>query len=183
MRLSPEEIKKVAASLIFGVILYYCYQTFLLGPLEAKGKGMTDQIAKIEPLLREAQVEIGRIAALESQVPRVEDILVEVDGMIPYGAPVAWFPARLNDRFKRHDVTGAVIRLLGEEGDAALPGYKRLLWGVDLPAINILEFGFALTGLENEELLVQVTRLTAEAIPQDPGHQRVSMNLRTIVRK
>jgi hypothetical protein len=197
MKFTQEEIKKVVLAGLFVSVGIYLYFSQLLGPLDFREKAAKTRIADLEPKIRNAQAEIKRIEALSGKVPWAEEVMAEVRGMIPPGAPVAWFPPRIVSRFERHNIKGASVRLLGEEAVPELPGFNRLSWAVTLPKITVADLGFALAGIESEELLVKVTGLTIRAgssveggrpgsggeEPQSPEFQSATLNLKSLVKK
>src|SRR5258708_34015826 len=87
----------------------------------------------------------------------------QVEAMIPEGSPVAWFPTRMADFFKKLGIDKASTRMTGETGEKELPGFRRISWGVDLPKVDFVIFAQAIAALENDEPLLAITAMQVEA--------------------
>ena len=66
-------------------------------------------------------------------------VMEQIKAGIPEGAPVAWFPPRIQDFFKRQGIERVATRLNNEMADKDLPGFRRLFWSIDLPKIGFPE--------------------------------------------
>lgn len=163
----------------------YCYFDYLLTPLAKREAAARSQIAKLEPLIKDAQSRIKRTRSIEASDPHAAAagaIFDAMDHSIPSEAAVAWLPQRLTDRLKKHGIEKCVFRQVDEKPDTQLPRYKLSSWRVDVPAVDFNQLGSAIAALENEEGLMQFTQINIEATPLDPRLQRAAFSLRTLVK-
>ena len=63
--------------------------------------------------------------------------------------------------------------------DPAMHNFRSADWTIDVPQAGITPLGIALAGLENEEKLLEITRLQITTLADSPEKQHVSMNVTT----
>jgi hypothetical protein len=107
----------------------------------------------------------------------------QVNAMIPPGSPVAWFPTRMADFFKRQGIDKATTRLNSETADKRFPGYRKLTWGIDLPKVEFVQFASAIAALENEEPLIEITNMQIDAGREDVETQHALITVNNLVRQ
>jgi hypothetical protein len=183
MKLTQEELKKIALSAVFAIGGLYVYFAILLGPLNMRERNLNGILAEMEPRIRDAQREIREIANVEERLPWSEEVMAETRSKIPEGAPVAWFPPHISARLERHNIKAISSRISEEIPEPDVPGFARFGWVITLPKINAVDLGFALAALENEEPLLQITGLAIDANGEVPEFQSAVINLKSIVRK
>jgi hypothetical protein len=183
MKLGKDEIQKIflAALLLGGVI--YCYFTMLLGPLNRQEATANARIAELGPRLEEARKQIKRTQQLEQQAPESLAVLDSINSLIPEGAPIAWFPPKMAEFFKRQGVEKAAARLTNEEAEKDLAGYRRLIWTVDLPKVEFISLAIAIAGLENEEPLLEISNIQIESIPADVQFQHAMLSIGNVTKQ
>lgn len=183
MKLSKDEIQKVglAGLLLAGVV--YCYFTMLLGPLARKQVALAKTASELAPRIVEARKQIAKTQQLEKQAPVAVDTLDSINGLIPEGAPVAWFPPRMVEFFKRQGIDKATARLTNEYADKEFTGYRKLAWSVDLPKAEFVSTALAIAGLENEEPLLEVNNIQIDSIKDDPQYQHVLLSVGSIAKQ
>ena len=103
--------------------------------------------------------------------------------MIPEGSPVAWFPTRLGDFFKKQGMDKAVTRMNSEAADKNLPGFRRMSWTVDLPRVDFISFASAIAQLENEEPLIEIATLQIDTSREEVDSQHILITLNNLVKQ
>jgi type II secretory pathway component PulM len=183
MKLGKDEIQKIflGVLMLFGVL--YSYFAMLLGPLLQRQQSTQQSIAALGPEILAAKAQIEKTRQLEQTSANVTLTSRQVEAMIPEGSPVAWFPPRMAEFFKRQGLDKASTRMNGEALDKELPGFRKLAWGVDLPKVEFAAFGQALAALENEEPLLEITALQIDASREDVEAQHVLLTVNNLVKQ
>jgi hypothetical protein len=181
MKLNKDQKQKLllGAMIVIGVV--YAYFEFLLGPLRTAEQAAVHGMNELEPKIGKANAQIAKVANLRAKQPDASRYMAQIKSMIPEGSPIAWFPPRLVDFFKRHGVDKVAARLNSENVEKDLTGFRRLNWGVDVPHANFVTFAAALAALENEEPLIEVQTFEAEAGREDVSVQRISVILNHLI--
>ena len=183
MKYGKDEIQKMVLGALLLVGLLYAYFDMLLGPLK-RAQLMTEKsITEVDPEIARAKAEINRSRAVEASAPGARATVEQVSAMIPEGSPVAWFPPRLADFFKARGVERASTRMNSEASEEGLPGFRRLTWGVDLPAVDFIALANSIAELENEEPLVQITSLKIDPAAEQVEQQRVLLTVTNLVKQ
>lgn len=183
MKFHKEEIQKIflGGLLLLGVV--YSYFDMLLFPLQKRMAATRKSIEALEPEMRNADAQIKRTEELKRTAAEKTAVLTQVNAMIPEGSPVAWFPPKVADFFKRQGIEKVTSKYHSESPEKELTGYRRLAWGIDLQKIDFAQFGTALCALENEEPLLEVTSLQLDTIREDVENQRATLTVQNIVKQ
>ena len=183
MKLGKEEIQKIflATLLVFGVI--YSYFNLLLGPLNKHQEALQKSVTALGPEIAAARVQIQRTRDLEAGAPARMTTTKQVTSMMPEGSPVAWFPPRLAEFFKKQGLEKSSTRLQSEGVDKEMVGFRKLSWGIDLPKVGFVPFATAVASLENEEPLVEINTLQLDASREDVEMQHALLTLTNIVKQ
>jgi len=183
MKLGKEEIQKIVLGglLMLGVI--YSYFDLLLGPLTKRAEQTQQSINALGPEIANAKALIAKAHQMEVDSPAATLPMRQVESMIPEGAPVAWFPTRMTEFFKKQGIDKVSTRMTGEAADKELPGFRRILWGVDLPKVEFVPFGQALAALENEEPLLEISAMQIDSSRDDVEMQHAFITLYNIVKQ
>ncbi|MDP9291583.1 MAG: hypothetical protein M3O82_04360 [Verrucomicrobiota bacterium] len=181
MKLGKDDLKKMIFGGMAFVLLIYCYLTMILGPLAAREKATMKSIGELTPQLADAHAQIEKTKKFESSAPAAQEKLDQIKALIPKSEPVAWFPPRMADFFKRQGIEKVATRLNNESPEKDMPGFKKLYWSIDLPKVEFIPLAIAVAGLENEEPLLQVTNLNVEAVKEDARFQHAMITVSTIV--
>lgn len=183
MKLGKEEIQKLVLGLMlfFGVI--YGYFSFLLGPLQKNQAVARQNIASLGPEIVKAKAQIEKTKQLEKTAPTALLASKQVEVMIPEGAPVAWFPTRMAEFFKKQGFDKTSTRMNSEAPDKELPGFRRLTWSVDLPRIDFAPFASALATLENEEPLLEISNMQMDASREEVEMQHALITVNNIIKQ
>lgn len=183
MKLGKDEIQKIvlATLLFFGVV--YGYFSLLLGPLSMRQSAIQKSVTALGPEIAAAKAQIQRTRELELTAPSRMAATRQVTAMMTEGSPVAWFPPRLAELFKRQGLEKSTTRLQGEAVDKEMVGFRRLSWGIDLPKVGFVPFATAVASLENDEPLVEIRSLQLEASREDVEMQRAVLTVSNIVKQ
>ena len=182
MKFDKEQSKKVILSGLLLIALLYCYFSLLLGPLASHEAGAEKSMKDLQPQIAAARLQMIQTQAVEARAPVANETLEQIKSMIPEGAPVAWFPPRMVEFFKRQGIDKSSTRLTGEEADGGLPGFRKLYWTIDLPKVEFAPLAIAIAGLENEEPLLEITGVEI-GTGGDPQYQHGSLTVCTIVKQ
>ena len=182
--LSKDQKQKIFLSLLMLAVLVYYYFSFLLAPKNKEEISDLAKIADLDSRLEKAHSLIKRGKAVQDQSVAAGETLAQINDRIPEGAPVAWFPPQVHAFFERHNIKDSTTRSGVTEmaGDPNLGNYKNLNWSIDLPQTSFDQLGIALAGLENENILLEITHLQINTQPENPEKQRVSMNVVTLLK-
>ena len=183
-KLNKDQKQKIFLSSLMMLGLVYCYFSFLITPL---GKGDVAAAANIEALdakLAQSQSTLKRGKAVQEQARTAQETLAQVSDLIPDGAPIAWFPPRIHAFFDRHALKGSIVRpgAVDSAPDPAMHNFRNADWSIDLPQAGLTPLGIAVAGLENEEKLLEITRLQISTPADSPEKQHVSMNVATLLK-
>lgn len=180
--MSKDNIQKIALGSLMAIGVIYGYFDFVLGPLRAKTRSTAASITALEPEIAKANAQMLRAKAISKEAPPVEASIASINVMIPEGAPVAWFPVRMGEVFKKAGFEKGTTKLTTEVVDKELTGYRRMTWAIDLPRVDCFAFGAALAELESGEPLVEVQSVAIETLREDPQAQRVLLTVSNIVK-
>lgn len=183
MKLAKEEIQKLVLGLLLFFGLLYSYFDLLLGPLSKRQEATQQSIVALGPEIANAKAQIEKARQLEKNAVTADLVARQVDAMIPEGSPVAWFPPRMAEFFKKQGIDKTLTRMNGESPDKELPGFRKLIWGVDLPKVDFVPFAEALAALENEEPLFEIASLQIDASREDVESQHALITLNNIVKQ
>ena len=182
MKLTKDQIQKIALGGMMFCGVIYAYFEFLLGPQSAGRERALKAAAALEPQITAARGQIAKTKALEEKDTETQHLLNEVKSMIPNGSPIAWLPTKVADLFKREGIDKANARMLNEVSEKELTGFSRISWAVDVPRAGFLTFAAALSALENGEPLMEVQGFEIEAAREDILNQRITFTLLNLVR-
>ncbi|MDQ3624581.1 MAG: hypothetical protein M3463_19205 [Verrucomicrobiota bacterium] len=183
MKFSKDLIQKSILGGLLLMVVIYGYFSLLLEPLKREREVTRKKIAELQPQAEAASSQVKLTKSMELAAPSATTTLAQVRAMIPDGSPVAWFPTRVGDFFKREGFDKVATRMNAETVEVELPGFRRISWGIDLPKVNIVPFAAALAKLETEEPLLEVSSLQVNTSHDEPEHQRVLLTVNTLVRQ
>jgi hypothetical protein len=183
MKLGKEELQKLflGGLLVIGVV--YSYFDLLLFPLKKAQRSAERSTTALGPEILAAQGQIKKTRDLEKSVAEKTIVLRQVDAMIPEGSPVAWFPTKIGDFFRRQGIEKATTKINSEAPEKELPGFRRLSWGIDLPKVAYGQFGGAIAALENEEPLLEIRTMQIDASRDDAETQRSTITVNNLVKQ
>jgi hypothetical protein len=183
MKLTKDQTQKIALGVLMMIGVVYSYFDFLLGPIQ-KGKAVANSNTDgLDPQIATANAQIARVATIEAQSPNAVHIVKQVEAMIPEGSPVAWFPPRLTEFFKKKGMDRVAARVNNDSLDKDYVGFRRVNWGVELPRVDFMAFAAAIADLENEEMLLEIQSLDIEAGRDEAQMQRANLVLNNLVRQ
>ena len=114
MKLTKSEVEKLVLGGALCAGLLFAYFSLLLGPLNTKEKRALLTIAETQPKIDGAKGQVDKTEALEKKAPEAQKTLDQNKALIPAGAPVAWFPPRMQDFLKKKGVEKTSMRMSGE---------------------------------------------------------------------
>jgi hypothetical protein len=181
MKLDQEQIKKLSLGVVLLGALLYGYFAYLLGPLQQSRKNAIDGVATIIPQIADAKKQITKTAELEIKAPQATGFLTQLKNTIPDGAPIAWFPPKMAGFFKSHGIEKCTTHLVSEEADS-MPGFRKLVWSIDVPRVEYVPLGEAISCLENDEPLMTILNVSIDTLPSDAQYQHATLTLSTLVK-
>ncbi len=183
MNLGKEEIQKIAlaALLVMGVV--YSYFNLLLGPLTLHQEALAKSVTALGPEIVAAKAQIQHTRELEAAVPQRMSTTKQVTALIPEGSPVAWFPPRIADFFKRQGLEKSSTRLQSEAVVKEMVGFRQLSWAIDLPKVGFIRFATAIAQLENDEPLVEINTVQLDASREDVELQHALLTVTNTVKQ
>jgi hypothetical protein len=183
MKLAKEEIQKLVLGGLMCVGVVYSYFDMLLFPLKKYQASTKKSSEALVPEMQKAQAQIKLTQDLEKTLAQRSIVLRQVDDMIPEGSPVAWFPTKVGDFFKRQGIEKATTKLNSEAPEKEMPGFRRMAWGIDLPKIDYAQFGGAVAALENDDPLLEIRAMQIDASRDDAETQRTTLTVNNLVKQ
>jgi hypothetical protein len=183
MKLGKEEIQKIVLGVLLFFGLVYSYFNLLLGPLVARQEAFDKSIKGLGPTTAAANSQIANTKKMENEAPGVAMIVHQVNAMIPPGSPVAWFPTRMAEFFKSRGIDRVTTRLNSESTDKRFMGYRKLTWGIDIPRVGFVQFASAISALENDEPLIEITSMQIESGREDVEMQHILITVNNLVKQ
>jgi len=184
-KFSKEEIKKIILSVIGLMVLFYCYSTFLLRPLnQARGR-MTLATEEAQKKLADGKRAIEQAAKLEKTAHESDERIKMIDALTPAGAPLAWFPPLLKSFFAADQIEIGHVGLSNttEFKSSELAAYSKTNWVIDIPRVDFLLLGVSIARLENERPSSKITNIHIQAIQDKPEFQTTTLGIAMIVKK
>lgn len=183
MKLGRDEIQKIVLGvlLLFGVI--YSYFDLLLGPLVKRKEATQQNVKALGPEIANDKAQIAKTQQMEKDSAAATLPMRQLIAMIPEGSPVAWFPTRMTDFFKKQGIDKSSTRMTGEVMEKELPGFRRISWGIDLPKVEFVPFAQAIATLENEEPSLEISAMQIDASRDDVETQHAGLTLNNLVKQ
>lgn len=178
-KFSKDEVQKIVLSCLLFAGLIYCYFQFLLGPINSRKSADEAEIEKLAVSTREGRGTVNKLRSLQAQADQAGEILIQIESLIPEGAPVAWFPPRISSFFEQHGIGELLITKASEDrfDVPALEKFRKITWVVEMPKAKFVNFAIALAGFENQFPLVRVSMFDVTEIEDDPIHQTIKLTL------
>lgn len=183
MKLGKEELQKTVLGSLICFAVVYSYFNLLLGPLSKRQDALQKSVTALGPEISTAKAQIKKTRELEGSAPGKMATTRQVVAMIPEGSPVAWFPPRVGDFFKKQGLDKATTKLSSEVTDKEMVGFRRMAWAIDLPKVGFVAFATAIAALENEEPLVEINNLQIDTTREDVEMQHALLTVSNIVKQ
>ena len=185
IKLTKDQIQKLALSAIGFAVLLYVYFSFFLGPLNRSHASMQAKINDLQGKLASSKNEMTKASNLDRQAGAATTRFTALKAMSPEGAPIAWFPPQVKTFFASQQIDKAIARLDSniEFKQPELAAWTKYNWFIDLPQADYITLGKAIAQLENTEPLLSIARLSIHALPEDAQFQQVSLSVATIIEK
>jgi hypothetical protein len=180
-----DQIRKLLFLLIAFAALVYSYITFFLGPLQHTRNTMTSGIAGGETKLVQAAKTIKEVETLETTAQGSVTRMAQLNGKIPPGAPVAWFPPLVRSLFASDNIEIGLVRLLNSAPlqQGVVTKYAKTDWTVEIPQIDFSALGSILARLETEQVLSNITSVHIRSNPDHPEFQSANLGLIRVVKE
>jgi hypothetical protein len=182
-KLGKDEIQKIVLGILLLLGVIYSYFDLLLGPLTKRAEQTQQSINALGPEIANAKAQIAKTKEMERDEVKTTLPMRQAQAMIPEGAPVAWFPTRITEFFKKQGIDKASTRMTGEALDKELPGFRKISWGVDLPKVDFVPLGQAVAALENEEPLLEISAVQIDASRDDVEMQHAFLTVNNLVKQ
>jgi hypothetical protein len=185
VKLSKDQIQKLALSTIGFIVLVYVYFSFFLGPLSNSRDTTEAQIAELQGKVASSKNELAKTANLEKQADASTKRFAALKALNPEGAPIAWFPPRMKAFFANQEIDKSTTKFENNVAfkDTDLANWMRYNWLLELPQTDFATLGKAVAALENAEPLLSITRISIKAGPEDPQFQQVTLSATTAMVK
>jgi hypothetical protein len=185
VKLSKDQVQKLALSSIGFIVLVYVYFSFFLGPLNNSRDNMVAQIAELQGKVASSKNELAKTANLEKQADASTKRFAALKALNPEGAPIAWFPPRMKAFFASQEIDKVTAKFETSVAfkDTDLANWMRYTWALELPQADFSALGKAVAALENVEPLLSITHISIKALPEDPQFQQVTLNASTAMVK
>lgn len=183
MKLGKEEIQKIVLGVLIFFGLVYSFFDSLLIPLMKRIEVSNKSLAALGPEIASSNGQIQKTKKMEADFANSILTMRQVETMIPDGSPVAWFPTRMTEFFKKQGIEKSSTRMNGDFSEKELPNFRHIIWAVDLPRVEFSVFGQAMAALENEEPLIEVTAVQIDTSRDDVEAQHVVLTLNNLVKR
>ncbi len=184
IKLSKDQWQKVILSTMLLMFTIYCYFQFLLNPLTNGAIAAEAESVSLEKQISEANVKMRGFNELKAKAVEAGELVTQVNAFIPNGAPIAWFPPRMRNFFDRQGLKNIVVRL--RNTDRPEPELAKSFingnWNFEVPRAGFFPLGIAITGLENEEFLLEITDLRLVTRADDPEVLSVTIDALTLLK-
>jgi len=185
MKFNKELIQKIflAAMLACGGLFYYASE--MLGPLSTRETKARNEIAALEPKIKEAKTRINRTSAVENGDPHANEARRALEVMrakIPEAPPVAWFPTRVEAFSKQQGIAKPVFHAIPDRKNPGFPEFEEVSWSIEFSRLSFASLGWTLAGLENQEGLLQITQLKINPVPKEPEVHYAQITISTLVK-
>lgn len=185
MKINKDQVQKaVLVGMVAASCLYY-YSAEMLGPLTVRDATATKDIGELETKINAAKPKIARTAAMEAgdvNAAVARDAYTVMQAGIPSGEPIAWFPTRLTEFFRKVGIPKQNFRCNLDPAEPKFPGFKTSSWMIELPGVDFATLGRAVAALENQEGLLQITNLQMEASAKEPDRHHAQLTVSTLVK-
>jgi len=184
-KLSKDQIKKLALSVMGFVVLLYVYFSFFLGPLQKIRGDALAQIDDRQNKINSSKTEVAKASNLERQAKEAMTRFTALKALTPEGAPIAWFPPRVKLFFANQQIDRAVARLESNTNfkQSELAAWTKYNWLIELPQADFAALGKSIAELENAQPLLSITKLSIHVLPEGPHFQQVAIAATTVTEK
>jgi hypothetical protein len=158
---------------------------FLLAPQIEAIESSTRQITDLETSIKTAKRNNATSKAVAEKTAALSQVHDELVAGIPEGAPITWFPPKMDKFFRQQGIEEASISR-GAVVPTNIPGldkFEEFSWAASIPKVSFGKLGAALAELETTEPLIQVTSLTIAFNATEPESQRVDFSFNVILPK
>jgi len=184
--LNKDQQQKIVLSFLLLCFVIYGYFEFLLRPLQASvARAATESVA-LEKKIAEGNARLRGLGDLKTKAANASGLIAQAQAFIPDGAPVAWYPPRMKNFFGRQGFNKDSITVTqkGVEGTGDRDFDKKFIitnWQIQIPNADFFALAIALSGLENEEVLTEISSLTI-AMRENPEVVSSLFDVQTVLK-
>ena len=171
---------------VCGIALAAGWQVYgsWIAPLREMATEARRDVTDLRGRIDGAKKTIAEIRALEQSASGASGALQSLQGDIPPGSPLVWFPTRMEKYFGRMGLSGAVTRLNTALDEPGLPDFEQTYWAVELPVGNSSgEFRAACLAIAEIEPSIRVLDVEIRHDVNDPARRLLVMNVAILARK
>lgn len=161
--LTKDQQQKIILSFLLLCFVIYGFFNFLLFPLQLSASRADAESTSLEKKIADANSRLRGLGELKTKAAAAGGLVAQAQAFIPDGAPIAWYPPRMRSFFARHGFNSISLAAKANETTGERDFDKKFIisnWSIQIPAADFFSLGIALTGLENEEVLSEITSLT-----------------------
>lgn len=155
-------------------------------PLQRRATEFQRTAADLRGRIASARHTIEETKKQEEAVASARAELQRIQGDLPTGSAMAWFPNRMKRHFDKLGIPDSATRLNTALNEPDMPDYERSYWAVDLPiratTADMSKLLIAVAELEEAEPLVKVMDLAIRQ-DDDSGRRTAVINVTTLVRR
>lgn len=163
--LNKDQQQKIILSFLLLCFVIYGYFEFLLRPLQGSVARAAAESVALEKKINDGTTRLRGLGDLKTKAAGAAGLIAQAQAFIPDGAPVAWYPPRMKNFFGRQGFNKESVAV-GQKGSEATGDRefdKKFVvsnWQIQIPNADFFALAIALSGLENEEVLTEISSLT-----------------------
>ncbi len=178
---TPENTKRLTLSGLVLIVLVYVFYSFLLGPAFKSITTGKQRIAALDKSIATANSAINRVSNMRAQLNGFADLETTLFANQPGGDPIAWFPPRVENFFKKAGIPRC-LATLSAPSETEIPGFRTYRCTIQFPSVSFMQFGAALAAFENHDNLIEVRSISIDAQADNPGLQLIAVEVRVILK-
>lgn len=174
---------------VCGLALAAGWQVYgrLIVPLKEQATEARRDVSDLKGRIEGARKTIAEIRALEQAANVTRRELQSLEGNIPRGSPLVWFPGQMEKHFRSMGLSGAVTRLNTAIDEPGQPDFERTYWAVELPvgvsSGDVRKACFAVAEIERVDPSIRVLDMEIRNDANDPTRHLLVMNVAILSRK
>lgn len=185
MKFSKNEIQKIVLAIMGFLFVLYAYFQFLLNPMIDSAERSSLDLAKLTPKMEEAKKQFKNTQAAAYEVPEKKKLVDALRAGLPERSPLSWFPGKITEHLSRLGVENIdKVKIRQQTGDSRLyfDMFHQCIWNIDVPYITYAQFGKFIEGIDNDELLLTVSRITFTINSDNPEAHHLVLELTSLVK-
>ena len=180
----PSDEPSILRRLILGVLCLLAAWIFYrqsIVPLRDRERDTQRKLADLRAQIGSASSMLDELRALRQGAALGAAALERLQGELPRGSVMAWFPTRVRQSFARSEIPVSSIRLNTAQPVPGLSRCESAFWHLVVPISSasrgITGLLFALSEIERQEPFVRVLDFSVNADPADPKRGTAAINM------